>query len=834
MTDSTLSSPPRPASPPWHATAWASGLFFGFAYFLGESFSGYFATWNTAQIFFWLPAGVYLGALLCRPPRHWPAIIIGTWLGDMTFNFFGDPWSFAEMFIAHTGNTLSAVLGAWAVRRWVGVRVRLESVRELFLIILFGGILALPICATIGMLMMEAHAPSDDPLARWLNWYCTDLLGIILLVPGLIVWLNRSHVQAIASRPSRKLEAALLVSSQAVALMLSFAFRWPVQTEALYVAFPFVIWSAVRFGPRGATLTIFVTAVMAHWFNAFGLGAIGSSNLSSTQKIIEMLFSIGVFSLAGLVPAITFEALGRAERRARDSEQRRDVAVQASSAALWEWDLDHNLVWISPRFRELLGHPPEELREPPDIIWSQVHADDRATLDQAFASQEQPDADPLDFDLRYPSANGEYHWFNLRGSALRNVAGRHRLLAGSLVDVNDRKQLEARVQQADKLAVIGQLAGGVAHDFNNILAAMIMNIELLQLEHHSGETNQSLTELHRLSKRAARLTEQLLMFARRRPVKLTPLHVPAALEELAQILRRLLPENIDFSWQADDQLWVQADHAMIDQVVLNLCFNARDAMPEGGRLQLIAAAVKLPASGPASPATGTAASTAGGERSGRFAQLRIIDSGLGMSREVLAHVFEPFYTTKAPGKGTGLGLASSDGIVHQHHGWIDVDSTEGQGTTFSVYLPLIDAPTQRSSSSTSPFNPPPGRETILYVEDEAAVRDATCNVLRTLGYQVLSAENAEAARRCVAQHDGPIDLLFTDTVMPGDTDGLALGRELRRADPALRVVLTSGYSRQVAAGSHLEDEGFTFLAKPFDRKVLAETLRQALDRRLGN
>ncbi len=818
----SISAPTARFTNPWTL---ALGTMVG--YCAGACFSGFFTVWVDGVSYFWLPSGLYLGLLLLSERKHWWIVVVSAFLGDLGFNrlfFPQDSWPAIMLATAHLGNTLSALLGAWLIQRFVARHPKLESLREFVLVIVLGGVVALPVTAIVGASMLGTLIDQVSVTSNGIAWYCSDLLGVLLLTPPLLLWFQRRRRRNARARLLRALEVTLLGYGLIGLTTASFLFGWPERTETLYASFPFVIWAAVRFGRRGAASTILMSAVIAHWFSAFGYGAIGSSDLSPAAKSLEMLVSIGLFALVGMVPAIVISSQRQAERRARLSEQRRSAAVRGSSAAFWEWDLATEEIEVSARLPELLGFPSQTIREPADELLARMPAEDAAAAREAIALHRQQPDTPIDIDLRFTDAQQKIRWFNLRGALLDLGTGAPRHITGSLIDVTERKSLEARVQHADKLAVIGQLAGGVAHDFNNILAAMIMNIELLQFDHPSGPTHNSLGELHRLSKRASRLTEQLLMFARRRPVRLQPLSISTALDELSQMLRRLLPETVSLELQIDDALWVRADAAMLDQVLLNLCLNARDAMPQGGELRIRAQAVELNESAPPVGRNERAQ-----PRRGRYVRIAVIDNGIGMTAEVLSHIFEPFYTTKEIGKGTGLGLASSDGIIHQHDGWIDVDSTPQVGTTFSVHLPLVAAP-RPEESSVSPFEPPPGGETILFVEDEPSVRLATANMLRTLGYEVIPAEDAADARRCLREHAGDIQLLFTDTIMPGDTDGVALGRELRKADPALRVLLTSGYSQQIVAGTHLGEKGFTFLAKPFDRVALARAIRLALER----
>ncbi|HEX2862078.1 MAG TPA: PAS domain S-box protein, partial [Lacunisphaera sp.] len=388
-------------------------------------------------------------------------------------------------------------------------------------------------------------------------------------------------------------------------------------------------------------------------------------------------------------------------------------------------------------------------------------------------------------------------------------------------DITERTQLEEQLRQAQKMEAVGQLAGGVAHDFNNLLTAIIGHVGLLQ----GGpalppEGAESLEEISRAANRAANLTNQLLTFSRLHVINIRPLDLNEVVTHLGKMLRRVLGEHVamqlDFS---PEQLVFNGDAGMIEQVVINLAVNARDAMPTGGTLRLSTGSATGTRPG-AEPATPSA-----------LVWLSVSDTGSGISAEVLPKIFEPFFTTKEVGKGTGLGLATAFGIVQQHHGWIEVDSELGRGSTFRVYLPrLTVAPDATKTAETVKSQPGRG-EVILLVEDEASVRDLGGKALRGQGYRVLVATNGQTALDIWATHRDEIVLLLTDVIMPGGISGLQLARQLQAEKPTLRVVYTSGYSREIAGTELATEDGVNYLAKPYELEKLFHTVRDALDGR---
>ena len=391
-------------------------------------------------------------------------------------------------------------------------------------------------------------------------------------------------------------------------------------------------------------------------------------------------------------------------------------------------------------------------------------------------------------------------------------------------EVAERKRVEDQLLQAQKMEAVGQLAGGVAHDFNNILAAMILQLDLLREE--PGLTpalREEIKEVEKGAHRAAELTRQLLLFSRRQIMQMKPLDLNEVLADLLKMLRRLLGEHIDITIHGDAApLWVDADQGMMQQVVMNLCVNARDAMPQGGRLTLGTRALEIQ---PAEVLTNTEA------RPGRFVCLTVADTGCGMDAQTLPHIFEPFFTTKEIGKGTGMGLATVYGIVKQHQGWVEVESATNVGTAFRIYLPARPAaPDGKGTAALPPM--PRGTETILVVEDDEPLRKLSVTTLRRLGYNVLEAPHGAAALRQWNDYGGSVDLLLTDMVMPEGISGLDLAQRLRILKANLKIIIATGYSQEMARlSAHKEAADMNFLTKPYEARVLAHAIRNCLDRK---
>jgi signal transduction histidine kinase/FixJ family two-component response regulator len=389
-------------------------------------------------------------------------------------------------------------------------------------------------------------------------------------------------------------------------------------------------------------------------------------------------------------------------------------------------------------------------------------------------------------------------------------------------DITERRNLETQFRQAQKMEAIGQLAGGVAHDFNNILAVILMQAGLMTLELDiTDQVRTFASEIEKAAQRAGNLTRQLLLFSRQQAMQSNDFDLRDAVTNMSRMLQRILGEDIRLQFKlAPVPLAIHADAGMIDQILLNLTVNARDAMPAGGELIIETAAVEFDE---------VTAEQAFQGRAGSFACMSVTDTGCGIPPENLSRIFEPFFTTKDVGKGTGIGLATVFGIVQQHQGWINVYSEVGRGTTLRVYLPRLSTPVEGMPVQTQPLALRGGTETILLLEDDFAVRASMTDTLSSLGYRVLEAGTGAEALEVWEKYRDQIDLLLTDLVLPGGMTGGELAGKLIAQVPQLRVIYSSGYSSEIVNKHVRLEEGVNFLSKPFETRKLAQTVRNRLD-----
>jgi PAS domain S-box-containing protein len=527
-----------------------------------------------------------------------------------------------------------------------------------------------------------------------------------------------------------------------------------------------------------------------------------------------------ILHIEGTVQDITERKL--AELRLRDSEAQYRLLFDANPHPMWVIDREtlrflaaNDAAVASYAFsrEEFLAMSATEIRPPEDVgeLNARIRAIAAASGVVAVGEARHRKKDGTVFDVHVTSSPLTF-------------GGRPAVLAMA-IDITERKRaaaalekLEGQLRQSQKMEAIGQLAGGVAHDFNNLLGVIIGYSGLLLRDLPAGSPEaRRIAEIRSAADRAAGLTKQLLAFSRRQVLQPRVLDLNALVSEAESMLARVISENVEIVTVLAPGLGrVRADPGQIQQVLLNFAVNARDAMPAGGRLTLETRNVELGAS---------AAERHPGLAPGRYVALLVGDTGHGMPPEVLEHMFEPFYTTKEQGHGTGLGLATVYGVVTQSGGHVEVESAVGRGTTFKVYLPVADA------AEDQPAAPPaavrPATETILLIEDADALREMVQEILEAEGYRVLAAENAERALAAAASHAGPIALVITDVVMPG-MSGPAVAERMQQLRPETRVLFMSGYTDEAIGREGVLDVETHFIQKPFSAEALLRKVREVL------
>jgi PAS domain S-box-containing protein len=474
-------------------------------------------------------------------------------------------------------------------------------------------------------------------------------------------------------------------------------------------------------------------------------------------------------------------------------------------------------LYVSPAYETVWGRSVQSFYDRPSSWLETVVPEDRALV-EAFLERSRRGEAAEEFRILRP--DGSVRWVWVRSFPVRDAQGRLERLAGVTLDITERRSLDQQFRQAQKMEAVGRLAGGVAHDFNNLLGVVMgygeSALRALPPDH---PVRPKLDQILRAAERAAGVTRQLLLFSRKHVAEPRLLDLNAIVRDMERILHRLIGEDVEFVVVCGAALGtIRADVRQMEQVLMNLAVNARDAMPHGGRLVIETSRARV---GPV-PAAGQE-----GIRPGDYVRVSVADTGTGIPGDVRPHIFEPFFTTKAPERGTGLGLSTVYGIVSQARGHIVVDSREGEGTTFTVYFPEVAGSPERAEAVSSFI--PGGQETVLLVEDDAALRSVTAEMLQECGYVVLDCADGAAAERAVATYVGPIHLLLTDVVMPGQS-GPEIAERVLGLRPGIPVLFVSGYSGTDQAGQSVLPPGANLLQKPFTIGEMARKVREALDR----
>ena len=553
--------------------------------------------------------------------------------------------------------------------------------------------------------------------------------------------------------------------------------------------------------------------------------------ISQTQRVgdtligIAMLVSMGAgFALWRITRQLKEDniVLQRAEKTVRESEEKFRQMAENITDMFWMTSPDmRQVLYVSPAYETLWGHSAESLYADPSQWAEAIPAKDRERVFTLFSSLGNGvSSASTEFQITRP--DGEMRWIYGRGFPVRDAAGKVVRLTGIASDITDRKLIEDRLLQSQKMETVGKLAGGVAHEFNSILTAIIGQTELLLSDLPPNDPlGKSAQEIRTAADRAAVLTRQLLAYGRKQVLQPQILDLNQVLSSLAGTLQHLVGKEVNvLIVPAIGLKTVKIDPGQMEQVIVNIAMNAAHAMPNGGKLTLETANVSLDEEF-VRPFPGL--------KPGDYVMIAITDTGIGMGNEVKARVFEPFFSTKSVGQGTGLGLATCYGILKQSDGHINVYSEVARGATFKIYLPQVAPPTKTSRLRVKSPDLPRGTETILLAEDDSSLLEMSATLLRRLGYTVLTAVNGVEALNLKQQRNiGHIDLLFTDVVMP-HMSGKELSDRIRTIYPHTRILFTSAYTENAIVHQGVLNEGVMLLQKPFTPSALANKVREVLD-----
>ena len=510
------------------------------------------------------------------------------------------------------------------------------------------------------------------------------------------------------------------------------------------------------------------------------------------------------------------------EEALRRSEERFRLVAHATKDALSDWDIRNGEIWRSDNFWEQFGYPPRK-PEPDVEAWQElVHPEDRDRVWRGLHTSFARHADFDEVEYRFRRADDSYAVILERTYIVYADSGEPIRALSAMTDLSDRRELEEQFRQAQKMEAVGRLAGGVAHDFNNHLMVITSYAEMMRDQLGPKDSlRKSLAQVFKAAERAAALTQQLLAFSRKQVLSPSIIDLNSVIEDSLKMIQRLIGEDIELDVSFDKSLWaVKADPGQIVQVLMNLCVNARDAMSSGGKLRIETANVSVDVE-------------ESRERQalvpGDYVSLVVTDAGTGMTKDVQAHLFDPFFTTKGLGRGTGLGLSTVYGIVKQSGGYIWVDSEVGRGSSFTIYFPASEAALTATTTPEARKCEGEG-ETVLLVEDEAALRESISEYLTLHGYKVLKARDGAEALDIAKQQTGSIQVLITDVIIP-KLSGAEVAREVAKISPKVVTLYMSGYTDRELIDYDSSSSTSGFLQKPFALSALLEKLAEMIARR---
>jgi two-component system, cell cycle sensor histidine kinase and response regulator CckA len=567
---------------------------------------------------------------------------------------------------------------------------------------------------------------------------------------------------------------------------------------------------------------IAVTLLLTAGLTSFAMGILHPHSIEAertdvTVAIRGLVALVFVFDLYVVYQQLQ---ISRMRRRLVEREEFFQLISENVVDMIAVVDSNGKRIYNSPSYHRILGYSLDELEA--TSSFEQVHPDDRQIVVDAAADARRTGAGRrIEYRMRHK--DGSWIFLESTASPVVNAKGEVETLVIVNRDISERRRLEEQLRQSQKMDAIGRLSGGVAHDFNNLLGVIIGYAEILQERIPESDSMRApVDQIIKAGSRASSLTKQLLAFSRQQVMEPKVLLLNAVVSDTEKMLRRLIGEDIELLTSLDPALGkIRADQGQIEQVIMNLAVNARDAMPEGGRLVIETTNFEID--------DNFARRYAYPVLPGSYIRLTVTDTGIGMDTATQQRIFEPFFTTKEKGKGTGLGLSTVYGVVKQSGGYIDVASARGKGTTFNIYLPRV-AQNVVETKTIAPDHPEElrGTETILLAEDEDTLRALTRHLLELYGYRVLEACDGNQALRLSEQTADEIHLLLTDVVMPG-ISGRVLADQLKQKRPEVRVVFMSGYTGQRVGEKEILEPGSHFLQKPFTRDSLARKIREALD-----
>jgi PAS domain S-box-containing protein len=821
----TADGPPG-AAPARQALAYGA---FGLAHLALAAFAANLPVQTRLPLFIWPADGLVLGALLVSDPRRWPAYLAIALCVNLGVGFeFGASW--ARIVVAGLVNLAVPLFVAVFLQRLAGPRVAIDTVKGVaaFLVGL------MPLLAASSVLeAAESSVQFGAPFReQWTIFFASDMLGILLVAPLILAWNRRGWKDALADTRSRLPELAVLYIG--LVITTHYVFSSPQQAAGFapslaYLCAPFLLWAALAFGLRAATLGLAVFGLICYWHTARGTGPFAVDGLADWTTLLHLQGYLATVVVTTLFAAALLVERREAAQTTHAWRRRYEAVIRASGNLLYELDPRSGAILWDGDTRAVIGVPPEAVAHV-DQWTERVHPDDRMRLRGIRHELATGALKNISMEYRMRRDDGEYVTLGVNGFAIEEpqaLGPPRRRVIGFVKDISDklraeeeRRRLESQLKQAEKMEAVGHLAGGIAHDFNNILGAILGYGELAQMRARDEDMKRYLDTIMSAGNRGKSLVTQILAYSRAETTARMPVIVGPVAREACDLVQGS-SAKVEVRLRDDsNEAAVLGDPTRLYQLVMNLCTNAVHAMEDGGTLDVAIARERL--GGALNVRTGQVPP-------GEYVVIRVKDSGHGIAPEVIDRIFEPFFTTKRADRGTGLGLALVHSVAKEHHGFIDVESALGKGTTFTVWIPLQPEAALVQAPAEAPA-PQGAGQVVLAVDDEAPVLAALEEMLASLGYEPVGFSSSLEALEAIRADPKRFDAIVSDEVMP-DMGGTQLALEARRANPTIPIVIATGFggagfeARALAAGVN------RVMRKPYRMTEIGEALAGVLPSR---
>ena len=787
----------------------------GLAYFTSAIIGlSVFATGRVPAAIF-IANGAAVAILLIAERRLWLRILLMFFVAGALANFVMGR-SPGISFGLGVVDLIESFVAADVLLRVLGRRPAFSSLRDFAALLFLSAIAANGAGAALGASVFVIGAHSQFWYSWWL-WWVSNGIGMLVVTPCLVSWFHLMRNWPAEYRAVRLTEALILAGGLVAAGVSVFGYNSPYSLVLPYVGFPLLIWAALRFGVPGASTATLVLASIAVWYTSRNVGPFTVAAGTTGEQLVQVQSFILAAVLCSLIPAIVITERRDAERKLRTSEARLAMAQHIAGLGTFEFDLVHHRVFWSEQTFRIMGRDPALGEPSPAEHLASMHPEDREMMQAELAGLSHGRVSEVDY--RFFNEDGSLRYVHVVARPVANEKGQFLKASGTAMDITDRRRIEEDLRQAQKMEAVGRLAGGVAHDFNNLLGVIIGYADLALGElPPDSPTRAKIEPIGKAASRAASLTAQLLAFSRKQVLKPEVLSLNVVVSDLGKMLRRVIGEEIELVTElASTMPPVKADPNQLDQVILNLAVNAKDAMPQGGRLVIRTSTLNVDHDADDSHLAQLSP--------GAYAVLTVSDTGRGMDEFTRAHIFEPFFTTKDKGKGTGLGLATVYGIVSQSNGHVWVESEPNAGAAFHICLPAVEKKLEEIAEAAGAESPAIRSETVLLVEDEKPLRELIRDVLGSMGCTVLEATTGEHAIEIVRERGGEIDVVLTDVIMP-KMNGFELSRRVADVCPGVKVLFMSGYSDEMLARHDQPGLQASFIQKPFKPEELRDKLHE--------